>query len=55
MSKLEVRFSHFARQCHPETCCCKTDYVVVDGGMVIEDVETEQDGLDFIEWLDGDE
>jgi hypothetical protein len=24
----EVSSSHFVRQCHPETCCCSTDYVV---------------------------
>ena len=26
----EVVNAHAWRQCHPETCCCRTDYLVVD-------------------------
>ena len=40
----EVRNAHAKRRCHPETCCCATDFVVVKDGMVIADVDSEEEG-----------
>jgi hypothetical protein len=28
MNEFEVLSSHFIRKCHPETCCCSTEWVV---------------------------
>jgi hypothetical protein len=47
-----VSSSHYQRQCHPETCCCDTDYVIVqdqDGcDEIIGDVDSEEQGRTII-------
>lgn len=30
MKRYNVESSHYARGCHEETCCCSTDFVIVE-------------------------
>lgn len=56
MSKYTVVNAHHARRCHPETCSCRTDYVIKDeGGMIISDAETEKEGEELIVLLEKDD
>ncbi len=49
---MRVLNAHYKRQCHPETCCCPTDYVIVEGGMVIDNVDSEEKGMEIIKELE---
>ena len=51
--KYEVVNAHWFRQCHPETCSCHTDYVVLINGRFRADVETKDEGYSLIDFLKG--
>ena len=47
----KVMNAHYKRQCHPETCCCSTDFVIVKDGMIVESVDSEDEGNELIDEL----
>ena len=48
----EIVNAHWKRQCHPETCCCRTDYVMLEDGMITDDVESIEEGEELIKWCE---
>jgi len=45
--KMEVSNAHWFRKCHPETCCCSTNYVV-HTYKVLMAVDTIEEGEQWI-------
>lgn len=46
----EVVNAHWKRRCHPETCCCSTEYVIVQDGFITDNVDTVEEGEALIKW-----
>lgn len=46
--KLEVSPSCYFKKCHPETCCCRFNYVVHDYRVRFQ-ADTEKECYDWIE------
>jgi len=47
----EILNAHYWRRCHPETCCCGEDFVVLEDGMFLDNVESIEEGEALIEEL----
>jgi len=51
-----VHSSHLERQCHSETCCCDTDYVIISKekghNQIISEVNSEEEGKTIINLLE---
>lgn len=43
-NKFTVISAHYWRQCHPETCRCPTDFVVLEDDSFYMDVRSREDG-----------
>jgi len=62
MKKYSISNAHYERRCHPETCCCSTDLVVVEHKVdqyrqpytsIVQGVKTVEEGEALIAKLEG--